>query len=839
MFKFKSIKAKLGTIISAAMLVVFVVVLSYYNIIINDRVVSSSVQLLTNKGIKYEAGLLNEFGKAKTRGDILALFFAKKITNNEIDDELDWLLKSILNNNSNIYRINISYVSNEVISDSLLKNGVYFEKKMKSLNMVRTKNGIIKNTEPLTDNPKIKLIKKNLPKNIKSIVLDPVYDKGGGAYIPILTPIFSGQKYLGYIETDITINWINELLASGDSWQKGIEIYLVICPTCPLSTSKLHNNYFVDNSKLTYCHPIFLSEDTGQWYICFKSKKNTLFELLNYQFWYHFSIGLSLLFLSIGLIFLFVDYLTRPFKKLIGFAQGIAIGDFEFEKNKGETLRKDEVGQLHEAINGISKALKEITDVSNAIAGGDFSKTVKLKSEKDFLAKSINQMNGILKQKKVQEDLRKNDELKQKWFNNGVSMVSEVLKTSQSDTSVLADKIIKNLVEYLDIALGGIYLKELSDEKKITYRLTAAYAYSEKKFVDQQFHSGESLVGSCAAEKRMIYMSNIPDNYVKVFSGLGESAPRSLILLPLINNNEVFGVMELASLNKITETEQEFLQKIAENIANTLSLTQISSQTADLFEKTEAQAIELEKRDMEMTDTLNKLKELQKKTEISEAEVRAKISAMDNTLLVIEYTTDGVLLEANEKFLNTMNYSMDEIKGINVIDLLNENEKRDLVNIINTVKQGNFYEAVVKRHTKYGHEKWLFATYTPIFDKSGATSGILFFAADITRIIAKQTQLQNQIKLLEASSDTSATTHTEIEELHTKQQEKIVELTQSHKEIQDQLFERMNTQKLNDAEKINAYEKMISEIVEQWSAQIDMAEKIINKDAKTRNKKRP
>ena len=185
-------------------------------------------------------------------------------------------------------------------------------------------------------------------------------------------------------------------------------------------------------------------------------------------------------------------------------------------------------------------------------------------------------------------------------------------------------------------------------------------------------------------------MSNIPKGYMKILSGLGESVPKSLLLIPLIYNDEVFGVLELASLKKINEHEREFLQNAAENIASTLSLTRISSQSTDLLKKSLLQSAELEKRDKEMHSTLEELRKLQKETVRNETEVRAKMTAMNNTLLVVEYTTDGILLEANQKYLNSMNYTMDEIQGMNVIDLLNEQDKKELKKIIDTVKQGNF-----------------------------------------------------------------------------------------------------------------------------------------------------
>ncbi len=846
----KTLKFKLGLIVSTIMLMVFIVVLLYYNSILKDRAINSSVQILSNLALEHESELLNEIENAKAKSDVLALIFSKNVKTAKLNTDTYKLLSSVLENDPKIYSITIAYVGqDEVNSDSSLNVKQNINQKMNYLNVNRSEAGIVINADPLTESLKEKLLKKDLANKIQGHVFEPVENKDGDFHIPVLTPIFSGQKYLGYIQLNISLSWFNEEIILDDKL-KGVQIYFVssdgeivaannkkfiigdkissICPSCSVSFSG-SSSYNVQFSDLTYCYPILLDNQDANWHICYKATKSQLFDLVGYHFWNYFLIALFLLTIGIVIIFFLIDYLMRPFKMLIGFAQKVAVGDFKCEQGSMEIVREDEFGQLQKAFRSISEALEETAEVSNAIALGDFSKTVEVKSDQDLLASSINKMNDFLKQKKEDEERNKSDEEKQQWFNKGISLMSEVIKRNQDNTEVLADKIVKSLVEFLDIALGGIYIKELTDDEKIIYRLIAAYAYSEQKFVDKYFQSGESLVGSCASEKRIIYMSSIPEDYMKIFSGLGESVPQGLLLIPIIYNDEVFGVLELAALKKITEYEQKFLQEVADNIASTLSLTQISSQTVDLLEKSRLQAVELEKRDKEMINTLDELRELQKETEKRETEVRSKITAMNNSLLVVEYTTDGIVLDANQKYLNSMNFTLEEIKGVNVLELLQEKEKKELTDIINTVKRGNFYEAVVKRHTKYGKEKWLLATYTPVLDETGETSSILFFATDISRTVAKEQHLQKQFNQLKSDSEITIAKESEIVALHAGQKNKMDELTQLHRKEHSSLVEKMNKQKAEGAEKVSLYEKMISEIVNQWSIHIDNAEKMIKK----------
>ena len=261
---------------------------------------------------------------------------------------------------------------------------------------------------------------------------------------------------------------------------------------------------------------------------------------------------------------------------------------------------------------------------------------------------------------------------------------------------------------------------------------------------------GESLVGACAAEKRTVHLTRLPDDYLRILSGLGETSPRSLLIIPLIFEDEVLGVIELGTLDEFYENLIHFAESASTNIASTLSLAQNNIRNSELLEQTRKQTKELEEQERKMKEAIAELKVLQSKTAKSEVAVRSKLEAMNNTLMIVEYTTEGILLDANYKFLNTMHYSLDEIKGNNVIELLKEEDREELLKVINMVKSGNFYESLMRRHTKEGHEKWFMASYSPVFNDEGVVQNILFFGIDITRIKKNEIVLEQKIKELGA-----------------------------------------------------------------------------------------
>jgi len=101
--------------------------------------------------------------------------------------------------------------------------------------------------------------------------------------------------------------------------------------------------------------------------------------------------------------------------------------------------------------------------------------------------------------------------------------------------------------------------------------MVAAFAFDRKKYIDQTFQLGEGLVGTCAIEKQKIYLTEVPENYLQITSGLGDAKPRCLLLIPLSLENEVLGVLEIASLKILQEHEIVFVETIAESIASAIS----------------------------------------------------------------------------------------------------------------------------------------------------------------------------------------------------------------------------------------------------------------------------
>jgi GAF domain-containing protein len=183
-------------------------------------------------------------------------------------------------------------------------------------------------------------------------------------------------------------------------------------------------------------------------------------------------------------------------------------------------------------------------------------------------------------------------------------------------------------VEYLGANQGGIFVVGEDESGSACLDLVACYAYYRQKFLQKRLGMNEGLVGRCALERETIYLTDIPANYIRITSGMGEANPRCLLLVPMIMNDELFGVFEIASFTEIQPFQVEFVEKIAETIASALSTVRFNMQTARLLEQSKVQAEELATREEEMRQNMEELRATQEQSARRELDLQHKIERL-------------------------------------------------------------------------------------------------------------------------------------------------------------------------------------------------------------------
>ncbi|MDY0919337.1 response regulator [Pseudomonas viridiflava] len=210
------------------------------------------------------------------------------------------------------------------------------------------------------------------------------------------------------------------------------------------------------------------------------------------------------------------------------------------------------------------------------------------------------------------------------WLRNGQSELAEHV-LGQLTLGMLGRNILQFLARYLGASVAAVYVRQ---EHGGLVRM-ASYGFSrEQEERDQTIHSDEGIVGQAARQDRVITLKDVPVDYFKVSSGLGDGSPRSVIVVPTSNDDQVNGVIELGFLHALTEQDVEFLELISDNIGTSIEaaryrqrLQEVLAETQQLNEELQVQQEELRTANEELEEQSRILKESQAHLETQQAEL--------------------------------------------------------------------------------------------------------------------------------------------------------------------------------------------------------------------------
>ena len=229
----------------------------------------------------------------------------------------------------------------------------------------------------------------------------------------------------------------------------------------------------------------------------------------------------------------------------------------------------DNVNQL--AAN-LTTQLRAIADVATAVTKGDLTRSIQVEAQGEvaFVKDNINEMIRNLKE----TTLRNNE---QDWLKTNLAKFTRMLQ-GQRDVLTVGKLMLSELAPVVSAQHGVFYIMNNADGEP-ELKLLASYAQAGGNGVKASFKLGESLVGQAALEKERILLANVPTDYVRVSSGLGESRPMNIVVLPILFEGEVKAVMELSSLDRFNSTHQAFLDQLAESIGIVLHTIEANTRT--------------------------------------------------------------------------------------------------------------------------------------------------------------------------------------------------------------------------------------------------------------------
>lgn len=297
--------------------------------------------------------------------------------------------------------------------------------------------------------------------------------------------------------------------------------------------------------------------------------------------------GILLTVFIVGMIaWLIVRSISRPVVQAAGIADSIAAGDFHRRLNMERT---DEIGQMADALDRMA------------------AKVAKNFHEKNAMAELSDQMRG------------------------------------EQDISTLSAHIITHLSKFLHARMASLYLVDSNNGETMTLR--GSYAFHKRKGLNSRITIGQGIAGQAALEKSMISVTELPQDYVRINSSLGDAAPCNILAVPFCHEKTVLGVLEFASFTEFSDEQMEFLENVTEHIAVAFRSAQSKQEVQQLLEETREQAEELKQQSEELMATNEELESQTTALKKFQQELESQQEELKETNAALEEKSEALMVE--------------------------------------------------------------------------------------------------------------------------------------------------------------------------------------------------
>ena len=338
----------------------------------------------------------------------------------------------------------------------------------------------------------------------------------------------------------------------------------------------------------------------------------------------------------------------------------------------------NEFGKTLACIRKISQGLDEVKDFAHEVGKRNFEKNIDSFPADSELGEALYKMKASLKNVAKAEQERN-------WQNQGVVEMGNVIRKHTENMQVLCDELLINLVKYIDAQQGAIFLPT-EERKKLV--LQSAYAYGRKKFIQKEVRSDEGILGEVFQDAERIFMTDIPSDYTQVSAGLGNAKPNCVLVVPLVAQEVVLGVLEIASFQILTEVEIKLVERTTEILAASISSVANAEKMKNLLEKSKYSAQQMSAQEEELRQNTEELMATREELERQLIEVKAQVDEKDhifenNNQAFAFVDASGRILRINYSFTQLLEFSKQELLGnpiskfIPTLRGLNKHAKRD------------------------------------------------------------------------------------------------------------------------------------------------------------------
>ncbi|HLA56205.1 MAG TPA: HAMP domain-containing protein [Flavobacterium sp.] len=303
----------------------------------------------------------------------------------------------------------------------------------------------------------------------------------------------------------------------------------------------------------------------------------------------------------------------------------------------------------------LTTQVRAISEVASAVTQGDLTRTigVEAKGEVEALKDTINQMIFNLKATTLRNQ-------EQDWLKSNLAKFTQMLQ-GQKELNAVTKKILSELAQVVTAQHGLFYILQ-EDERFMDSKLNliASYAFIKRKNAMTSYAMGEGLIGQVAVEKERVLLSNVPKDYIRINSGLGDAKPQDVIILPVLFEGRLKAVIELASLDTFSQTHLDFLEGLTESIGIVLNTIESNSRTEELLVQSQSLASELKSQQEVLKITNEELEEKAILLANQKEEVEQKNQEVEVARAALEEKADQLTLTSKYKseFLANMSHEL-------------------------------------------------------------------------------------------------------------------------------------------------------------------------------------
>lgn len=421
---------------------------------------------------------------------------------------------------------------------------------------------------------------------------------GSISIVMILRNITTGDRILAYIFPNI--NW--ELLVKLDNFSG--------FGTIPLFALFIYSLYKVDFPRIMF--KIILTMGIIVTIFVFVTPQNIYGK---FRMFYELYIGLFGLYLTFGVLMI-AAIRKRPFAFYAFMGMFIlyatAINDILSSMGVIQSAYVAQYGLvMFMLIQSLTITIKSAKAINQ---NEDLSSELKI--EKENLEKNIADRTRELQKQHDELLIHQEKEKEQAWLNNGVAIINDILADNKDDFKVLGSKVLKQVIKYIDATAGVLYMLNNENDDEESFDLIADYGCSnEIRKGKAQIHITTGNYGIVYSENREVVLNDVPQNYLKIESGMGSSNPEAILIMPLSIDEQVFGILELASFKKLRKLDVEFIKRVANNIASNLNNIRMNEKSAILIKKFEEQTVQMQEKEEEMRQNLEEMEAIREQYE--------------------------------------------------------------------------------------------------------------------------------------------------------------------------------------------------------------------------------